>query len=174
MKITFNVVLNALLLLVVALLVGRYFYFQPRFINGERAPAFRAELLNGADFRLEDLRGRYVLIDFWGSWCPPCRKANPELVELHRRFHDRGFDIVSVGIERDAQQWRRAIERDGLYWKYHILDRTTSMKFFDSELAALYGVKQLPTSYLLNEEGVIVGVNLSAEEIAALLSEAGG
>lgn len=172
MKITFNGVLNVLLVAVVLLLIGRYFYLQPRFINGERAPAFSAELMNGEAFRLDDLRGQYVLIDFWGSWCPPCRQANPQLVELYRQYGGRGFEIVSVAVERQAEPWRRAIERDGLYWKYHILDRTTSMKFFDSEIASLYGVKQLPTSYLLNEDGVIIGVDPSPGEVGEILDGA--
>ncbi len=172
MKITFNGVLNVLLVVVVLLLIGRYFYLQPRFINGEQAPAFSAELMNGEAFRLDDLRGRYVLIDFWGSWCPPCRQANPHLVELYRQYGGRGFEIVSVAVERQAEPWRRAIERDGLSWKYHILDRTTSMKFFDSEIAALYGVKQLPTSYLLNEDGIIIGVDPSPREVGEVLERA--
>ena len=170
MKITFNVVLNVLLLVVMLLLIGRYFYFQPRFINGERAPAFRTELMNGEPFQLAELRGQYVLIDFWGSWCPPCRQANPGLVGLYRKYGGRGFEIVSVAVEREAEPWRRAIERDGLYWKYHILDRTTNMKFFDSALASLYGVKQLPTSYLLNEAGIIIGVDPSPGEVEEILA----
>jgi len=170
MKITFNGILNVLLALVVLLLIGRYFYFQPRFINGERAPAFSAELMNGDPFELADLEGNYVLVDFWGSWCPPCRKANPGLVELYGKYGGHGFEIVSVAVERDAGPWRRAVERDGLYWKYHILDRTQSTRFFDSELAELYGVKQLPTSYLLNPKGVIIGVDLSPADIGQVLS----
>jgi thiol-disulfide isomerase/thioredoxin len=150
--------------LVFAILLGRHWYLKPGLVQGAVAPPVEGELLDGSFFRLSDLEGRYVLIDFWGSWCPPCRAANPDLVSLHREFHDQGFDIVSVGVEKSTDNWRAAIEQDGLNWRYHLLDRVNNLRFFDSPLAAAYGVRQLPTSYLINPKGRIVGVNLSYVE----------
>lgn len=177
MKIKFNTILNILLVLVIGLLIGKHFYMKPRFIQGESTPDFTATTLGGENFRLSSLKGNYVLLDFWGSWCGPCRVENPGLVQLYARygaarFKDaEGFHIVSIGIEDNEARWRRAIEQDGLSWPYHILDLASSLRFFNSEIAAVFGVKQLPTKYLLNPKGQIIAVNPSVQELARLLEE---
>ncbi|MCO6478391.1 MAG: TlpA family protein disulfide reductase [Phaeodactylibacter sp.] len=177
MKITFNTVLNVLLVAMIGLFIGRYFYKQPRFVNGEPAPDFTATTISGEQLQLSGLRGNYVLLDFWGSWCAPCRKENPELVQLYSKYKNarfeqaEGFRLVSIGIEENEARWRNAIARDGLHWPYHILDKATSLRFFDSELAQQFGVKQVPTKYLLNEKGQIIAVNPSVEEVDRLLRE---
>ena len=176
-KFSFNTLLNIMLVGVAVLFIGRYIYFKPKFINGETVPNFEATLINGEAMQLSDLRGKYVLVDFWGSWCGPCRAQNPHLVQLYDKYHQAkfkaadGFEIVSIGVERDEQRWKNAIERDNLKWKYHILDLTNSMKFFNSDLAKLFGVKEIPSMYLLNEKGAIVGVNMSPEELDQFLSK---
>ena len=156
-------------LLAAAFFIGRYLYQQPRFINGDSGPNFKASLANGDGFALTDLRGRYVLLDFWGSWCAPCLKEIPELKKLYAEYGDRNFDIVSVAVETDAQHWRNALARLQLPWPHQILDLTTSARFFDSLLADQYGVKQLPTTYLLDPDGQIIGVNLTPFELRKLL-----
>jgi thiol-disulfide isomerase/thioredoxin len=154
---------------------GRHVYFQPSYEAGEMAPAFTAELPSGKTFSLEDLRGDYVLIDFWGSWCPPCRKENPELMRLSNTFQSadfqeaEGFHVVAIGVEKDAVRWRNAIERDELALGYHILDQATSLRFFDSAIAKLYGVKQVPTKFLVGPKGELLIVDGSLEEIEAYL-----
>ncbi len=160
----------------VGFIIGRYFYMKPKFINGEKAPNFRiVQTPSGEVKELTDLEGQYVLIDFWGSWCAPCRKENPELVNLYNKYASKkfqdadGFQIVSVGVERDKARWRRAIKRDELNWKYHIIDETENLKFFNGEITGLYGVKQIPTKYLLNPRGQIIGVNQSVEAIDKML-----
>ena len=176
-KISFNLISNILILVVIGVFVGRYFYMKPRFVNGEVAPNFAAPLIDGSDWQLQKLKGNYVLIDFWGSWCGPCLRENPQLRELYdtyngEKFKDaEGFEIVSVAIERNEKSWRRAVERHQLRWPYHVLDIATNMKFFDSEIAGKYGIKELPTKYLVNPKGYIIGVNLSKEEIAAVLDK---
>ena len=177
MKFTFNTVLNILLVVVIGMFVVRYFYFKPKFVNGEAVPNFEATLIDGTQMQLSDLRGTYVLVDFWGSWCGPCRVQNPKLVQLFDKYHDanfkeaKGFEIISIAIEKSEERWKRAIEKDNLKWKYHILDLTTSMKFFNSELAKMFGVKEIPSTYLLNEKGVIVGVNLPHAELDQFLQK---
>jgi thiol-disulfide isomerase/thioredoxin len=170
---TVSILLPVLLLAV--FLFGRYLYMKPRFIQGEKAPEFTANLLDGSAFSLSELKGHYVLLDFWGSWCPPCRKENPEWAALYRQYEQAafkdaaGFQIVSIGIEKDEARWRNAIEKDGLYWRYHVLDKAESLRFFDSPVAILYGVKQAPTIFLLNPQMKIIAVNPDPDDVAEIL-----
>ncbi|MDO8367924.1 MAG: TlpA disulfide reductase family protein [Saprospiraceae bacterium] len=144
-----------------------YKYRQPRFLAGEKAPDFEVGLLTGERAKLSDLQGKYVLLQFWGSWCGPCRKENPELVALYQKYHDRGFEIFSIGIEQNPQAWQRAITQDGLVWKYHSMESSE----FSGELAQKFNIHQIPTIFLINAEGVIMGVNLRPEYIDKMLSE---
>jgi thiol-disulfide isomerase/thioredoxin len=166
-----NKILNILLILIIFGYAGYYFYKKPKFSNGEKAPQFTATLIDGSSFELKNLEGSYVLIDFWGSWCGPCRSENPKLVNLYKEFKDasfkdaEGFEMVSIAVETSEKRWKAAIEKDALSWKYHIaqLDR------FKSPIVSQYGVKEIPTKYLLNQNGEIIGVNLPTEQIAEML-----
>lgn len=168
-----NKILNILLVILVIGYAAYYFYKQPKYINGEVAPPFTAQMLDGSNFSLSDMNGKYVLLDFWGSWCGPCRKENPAIVKLYDKFNGKeftdafGFEIVSVAIERDESRMKKAIDKDNLKWKYHIpqLDR------FKSPIVIQYGVNEIPTKYLINPEGYIMGVNQTTTEIERLLSE---
>lgn len=161
------------LLIVAIFLVGKYFYFKPKYINGEAAPDFSGKLLSGEDFSLSNLKGQYVLLEFWGSWCGPCRQESPKLVQLHQKFHGRqyenaeGFEIVSVAIETNDRSWKAAIQKDGLDWKYHLSENQR----FKSPTPVKYGVREIPTKYLINPKGQIIGVNLSIEDIDKFLSD---
>ena len=155
----------AFLLLLALAYIGYQFYKMPKFNDGELAPGFSATLKNGSDFELKDVAGQYILLDFWGSWCGPCRKESPDLVRIHNRFHGKSFtdasnfDIVSVAIETNEKRWAKAIADDGLDWKHHIvqLDR------FKGEIAKQYGVREIPTKYLLDKSGNILMVNPTFE-----------
>ena len=163
-----------------AILVGKYLYKQPKFINGEVAPNIETNLISGEAFELSDLKGSYVLLDFWGTWCGPCRAEFPELRALHEKYKDKTFknggklEVVSVALETSTKVDRLAkeIEKQGLAWKYHILDPINSALFDAAIATKLYGVREIPTKYLINPEGYIVGVNLSYEEMSNILEKA--
>lgn len=155
-------------------LIGRKIYFQPKFMIGVEAPDFEAELPNGSTFSLDELRkDNLVLLDFWGSWCGPCREENPNLVKLFNDYHGKSFEqfdnfeIVSVAIETREDAWKKAIAADGMLWKYHViqLDR------FQSPIPELYGIKEIPTTYLINTDGRIVGVNMTYEALDSYLKK---
>jgi thiol-disulfide isomerase/thioredoxin len=164
---------NLLLFLaaVIVFEIGRYFYFKPKYVSGDDTMSFTATLFNGEKFELSSLRGNYVLLDFWGSWCGSCRKENPLLSALYYKYNDKkfndasNFEIVSIGIEKSKDNWVNAIKKDGLNWKYHILQDQN----FDSEIPRLFGVKEIPTKYLLDTEGKVIMTNPSAEEIDKFL-----
>ncbi len=163
----------ALLVLVGLVWLGRYMYFKPKYINGEVAPNFTMELIDGRKMELYDLKGNFVLLDFWGSWCGPCRADNPNLVKLYDEFNGKrfkgakNFEIVSIGLEMKESRWKAAIAKDKLRWPYHHAD-FNRMK---SEIGGLYGVNEIPTKYLITPDGQIAGVNMTYEEIHGFLSE---
>jgi len=164
-------------LIFLVLILSRALYMTPSYQKGEQAPNFEARLLNGHPFALTALRGRYVLVHFWGSWCGPCRRENPTLRQLWLEFKGRnfsdadGFEIVSIAIELDENRASRAIKQDALSWEYHIVDIGQSLRFFDAPISDLWGVNQVPTNFLLNREGEIIGYNLSSEELRDRLSK---
>ena len=159
------------MLVVLGYLGYKYIYQAPKYSDGEQLPGFEATLLNDEAFELEQLRGNYVLVDFWGSWCPPCRQDNPNIVKLYDEFNGKqftdaeGFEVVSVAIETKKERCVAAIAKDGLRWKYHIvlLDR------FKSEIAKAFGVREIPTKYLLSPSGKILSVNSSYDDLRNML-----
>lgn len=167
--------IGVFLVLIVGFYLFRHLYFKTNYNSGEVAPNFSGELVSGEAFELSDLKGHYILLDFWGSWCGPCMVEIPDLKRLNETYHGasfrnaRGFEIVSVSVERDKNRWMRAIEKKELNWKYHLVDLTESYKFFNSEIASLYGVKQVPTKFLIDEKGNIIGVDMPFSEIEAFL-----
>ncbi len=146
---------------------------KPKFRNGEDIPAFTATLKDGSTFELSSLKGQFVLLDFWGSWCGPCRRENPELVDLYNKFRNAefkkasGFEVVSIGVETNADSWMNAIQKDRLIWPYHILQGDR----FQSPIVKQFGVREIPTKYLLNEKGQIIAVNPGIKLVDKLLND---
>ncbi|MEM6722922.1 MAG: TlpA disulfide reductase family protein [Bacteroidota bacterium] len=162
-----------LFLVLLAGLAGYYSYKMPKFSSGKLAPDFTSVNPSGDSVSLSDYRGNWVLLDFWGSWCGPCRIENPALVNLHKTYGEaqfknaKGFDILSVGIETSRTGWLQAIEKDNLYWPDHV----SFVKRLRDPVAKLYGVHEIPTKYLINPNGEIVGVNQTFEELNTFLAE---
>ena len=160
--------------------VGKHFFMAPKYSGGQIAPQFSTTLIDGREFSLNDLKGKYVLLDFWGTWCGPCRKEFPLLISLNQKYGNasipnaEGFEIVSVALEREGarslDRTKAAIGKLGLDWEYHIFDPITNFKLFNAKIATdLYGVREVPTKYLIAPDGTVAGVNMSFEEIEKTL-----
>jgi len=147
---------------------GRAWYFSPVATAEEEAPEFAATDAQGHRFYLSDLRGRPVLLDFWGSWCGPCREKLPDLQRL-ARDHSKELTIVSIAIERDSSAWVRARSRDARQWGRQVMDGTTSLKFLNGELADLYGINEVPSNVLVDAAGTVIGVNVDLATLPAAL-----
>jgi thiol-disulfide isomerase/thioredoxin len=128
---------------------------------GSMAPELAFKDPDGKIRKLSDLKGKVVLIDFWASWCGPCRRENPNVRRIYGLYHDKGFEIYSVSLDRDAASWKRAISDDKLIWPNHVSD----LKQWQSEGAAIYGVRSIPATFLLDREGRIVAKDLRGEAL---------
>lgn len=117
--------------------------------------------------KLSDLRGKVVLLDFWASWCRPCRGENPHVVAMYQKYHDKGFEVFSVSLDRDKESWKRAIAADGLVWPNHVSD----LKYWSSEAARTYGVSSIPSTFLLDQDGRIIAKNLRGEALTKALQQ---
>lgn len=154
--------------------VGRYLYFLPKYKAGAGAPDF---IISASDpvLRLSSLKGNYVLVQFWGSWCGPCRQENPILTSIYEKYKQAkfkeatAFEIVGVAVERDSIHWQNAVRQDELSWRYQVLDNTSSFKFFNGAIASQYGVKQLPSNFLLNAQGIIIDNDLTPKQLDEFL-----
>lgn len=142
-------------------------FFRPAVAMGEVAPNITLPTPGGETASLEDLRGKYVLLDFWAGWCKPCRAENPNVVNMYNKYNAQGFEVFSVSLDRTRNQWLDAIEKDGLVWPTHVSD----LKYFQSAAAMTYKVNAIPFALLLDPEGRVIGKNLRGRALQNKLAD---
>lgn len=135
-----------------------------RLAIGQPAPDFQSLTPNNQPVKLSDFRGKYTLVDFWASWCVPCREENPNIVKQYHAYKDKGFTVFGVSLDDNPGPWMRAIKDDGLVWT-----QASDLQQWGSEVVTLYRIKAIPTSYLLDPKGMIIAKNLRGAELEAFL-----
>jgi thiol-disulfide isomerase/thioredoxin len=147
--------------------------FSQTFEVGQKFPDIVMKSPDGKMISLSSLKGKVVLIDFWASWCAPCRKENPLIVEAYHKYKDdtfkngKGFTVYSVSLDMKQTSWVEAIEKDKLDWPYHVSD----LKGWRSDAVKQYNLTAVPRSYLIDGDGVIIGTNLRGPELEATLKK---
>ena len=139
---------------------------QGKLAIGAPAPEIALPQPNGEVLKLSDLKGQYVLIDFWASWCGPCRKENPNVRKVYAKYHDKGFEILGVSLDKNSSAWLNAIKQDDLQWR-HISD----LKYWQSDVVPEYQIKGIPLTYLVDPEGNIAAKNLRGTSLEQKLAE---
>jgi peroxiredoxin len=131
-----------------------------------KAPDFALPDTSGKMVSLSSFRGKYVLVDFWASWCAPCRQENPNVVSAYARFKNKNFTILGVSLDQNKNAWLKAIHDDGLYW-----NQISDLKAWNNEAAALYGVQSIPYNFLIDPDGNIIAEDIRGPELVAALEK---
>ncbi len=128
--------------------------------KGKPAPEISLINMEGNQINLSDLKGKVVLIDFWASWCGPCRNNNPRLIKLYQKYHDKGFEILGVSIDNNAQDWKQAVNEDHLEW-IQVDDKNG----WNASTAKVYNVNAIPSSFLIDKDGIIREIDLEGRQL---------
>lgn len=139
---------------------------QPVDLVGKEAPDFTLADTEGRNVSLKSLRGKYVLVDFWASWCKPCRMENPNVVAAFEKFSNKNFTILGVSLDKDKASWMRAIQDDRLNWK-----QVSDLKYWSSEVVPLYNIEGIPFNVLLDPKGIVIAKDLRGQELHQKLAE---
>ena len=135
-------------------------------VIGKPAPDFSAPSPEGKTISLKESLGKVTIIDFWASWCGPCRAENPNVVALYNEFHAQGLNIIGVSLDKDAAKWKDAIAKDGLTWAH-----VSNLKFWEDPIAKQYNVQSIPATFILDAKGIIVAKDLRGDELKAKVKE---
>lgn len=133
---------------------------------GQPAPEFAINSVDGKPLKLSDFKGKYVMIDFWASWCMPCRQENPHVVKAYNTYKDKNFDILGISLDEDAVAWKNAIAADKLTWAH-----ASDLKGFESAVAGTYAIEAIPSSFIIDPAGKIIAKNLRGEALDMFLSK---
>lgn len=133
---------------------------------GNKAPNFAANSPEGKKVFLKESLGKVTIVDFWASWCGPCRAENPNVVALYNEFHKQGLNIIGVSLDKDAAKWKDAIAKDGLTWPH-----VSNLKFWEEPIAKLYNVESIPATFILDAKGTIVAKDLRGDALRAKVQE---
>ncbi|MEO7212516.1 TlpA disulfide reductase family protein [Mucilaginibacter sp.] len=133
---------------------------------GHKAPEFAITSIDGKEVKLSDYKGKYVMLDFWASWCMPCRKENPNVVKQFGKFHSKGFNILGISLDVEKKNWASAIKSDGLTWA-HVSD----LQNFEGPTERLYQVEAIPSNFIIDPQGNIAAKNITGADLEAFLNK---
>ena len=133
---------------------------------GDKPEDFSGPTPSGETLSLKSVMGKLTIIDFWASWCRPCRMENPNVVNVYKKYHDKGLEIIGVSLDKSADKWKAAIEKDGLIWNH-----VSNLKSWQEPIAKPFGVRSIPATFLLDENGVIIAKDLRGQDLELKVKE---